>query len=79
MCVSWAARGTPSPSSPGRIHASDTRRPHARATSTTTHAAAGGSPRRRHRRPTAPSAGDRGGCPQRWQPTTRLPKERGQS
>ena len=57
--------GTPAPSSPG--HAPATR---------TTHAA---SPRRRHRRPTAPSAGDRGGYPRRWQLTRRLPKERGQS
>ena len=52
--ASWDARRTPAPSSPGSIHASDARRPRARAA--TTHAAAGASPRRRHRRWTAPSA-----------------------
>ena len=36
--VSWDARRTPAPSSPGSIHASDARRSHARAA--TTHAAA---------------------------------------
>ena len=73
--ASWDARRTPAPSSPGSIHASDARRPRARAA--TTHAAAGASPRRRHRRRTAPSAAGCGGSARPRKPTRRLQKEKG--